>query len=335
MDPTSLYENLQLHHRICEVSKLLFKDGHYREAIFASFKEIAIIVKDRSGRTDLDGQDLMAQVFSEKNPVIALNSLKNQSDIDEQKGFRLIYMGAMIGIRNPEAHERMPQPDAISALKYLSLASLLAERAEEASVTQELESVIDSIRTGDLTKTKKIIAELKFGKLEQLFSEVLDEVALLNYNELKTNENLFEFMKMAIQHRDKPDGVQLFQNLLDWFFGTATPYCRHLVLQVFSELTKLSYLKKVVSKAGRIGSFIAEFGSSNSYEIAGTNTEILFNLCSLFSNTDLEKVVDFALSNDQIHCSWKGRRYLNKILASYESRIDKLKAEELRRKLEG
>lgn len=129
-----LYDSLMLKPKIIEVSRDLYADGHYAQAIFEAFKAVNNYVKAKLGKSDMDGQSLMAHVFNEKKPIIRLNPLKTQSDKDEQMGFKFIYMGSMTGIRNPKAHDQIKQKDPIRTLKYLALASLLIERAEEGKV---------------------------------------------------------------------------------------------------------------------------------------------------------------------------------------------------------
>lgn len=126
-----LFESLNLHPVIKKVSGKLFKDGHYESAIFEAYKAIEVHVKKKSGVTNREGKDLMAYVFKRDNPVIRLNPLNTRSDRDEQEGFQFIFMGAMIGIRNPKAHDLIVQNDAHRTLEYLSLASLLLKRLHE------------------------------------------------------------------------------------------------------------------------------------------------------------------------------------------------------------
>jgi uncharacterized protein (TIGR02391 family) len=128
-----VYELSSLHPRIREVSENLFRDGYYSQAILEAYKTVNILVKDKSGRKELDGQGLMSTVFSLENPILKLNDLQETSDKDEQKGFMLLYMGAMTGIRNPKAHDIVNQKDPLRTIEYLALASLLARRAEESN----------------------------------------------------------------------------------------------------------------------------------------------------------------------------------------------------------
>lgn len=129
--PIGKYELSNLHPRIREVSEKLFMDGHYSQAIFEAYKVVNIIVKEKSGRKDLDGQGLMSTVFSRQSPILKLNDLQDDSDYDEQEGFMLLFMGAMTGIRNPKAHDIVNQNDPTRTLEYLAMASLLVRRVEE------------------------------------------------------------------------------------------------------------------------------------------------------------------------------------------------------------
>jgi uncharacterized protein (TIGR02391 family) len=126
----ALYHEVIKHEVIRKETESLYSTGHYAQAIFEAYKTLNNLVKNKSG-LDLDGKDLMAQAFSEKNPILKLNKMKTQSEKDEQIGFKLILMGVMIGIRNPKAHDSIRQTDPIRTLEYLALADLLATRIDE------------------------------------------------------------------------------------------------------------------------------------------------------------------------------------------------------------
>ncbi len=125
-----LFDAMHLHPEIIEASRKLFKDGHYRDAIYRSFVALNQLVKDKSGLSpnELRGMkdsQLMARVFDINNPIIKLNNLITDTEISEQEGFKFLFMGATIGIRNPKAHENIIQNDPHRTLEYLSFASLL------------------------------------------------------------------------------------------------------------------------------------------------------------------------------------------------------------------
>jgi len=134
--PNRLYDLLNFHPRIVKASRSQFKSGHYTDAIFNAFRCIEVFAKEKSG-IDGRGASLMHKIFNEKNPIIRLNEMRRDFEIDEQAGFRFIYVGAMTGIRNPKAHAEIQQRDPYRTLEYLSLASLLAKRLDEGEKVHE------------------------------------------------------------------------------------------------------------------------------------------------------------------------------------------------------
>ena len=124
--PLQIFDALKLHPQVVEASRELFKDGHYRDAIYRAFVEVNNFVKRRA-KSHLDGRKLMSTVFSPDNPIIKLNPLETQTDKNEQEGFMYLFMGAMQGIRNPKAHENIIQNNPYIALNLIGFASLLIQ----------------------------------------------------------------------------------------------------------------------------------------------------------------------------------------------------------------
>jgi uncharacterized protein (TIGR02391 family) len=142
--PNYLFDKMQFHPKVVEASQSLFETGHYAQAILEAFKAVNNFVKEKT-RLSLDGKDLMAQVFRRENPVIKLNKLKTGSDWDEQEGFKFLFMGAMVGIRNPEAHDNVVQTNPYRTLEYLGFASLLMKRIEEGKITRSRKTNVQNI----------------------------------------------------------------------------------------------------------------------------------------------------------------------------------------------
>lgn len=125
------YEGLDLHATIERASGQLYRDGHYANAIEDAVKALNSLVRLNSGVDDRDGMDLMQFVFSPNSPVLKFNALADQSDKDEQKGFMMLFSGAVAGLRNPRAH-KLIQDDPERALEFIAFISLLAKLADKA-----------------------------------------------------------------------------------------------------------------------------------------------------------------------------------------------------------
>jgi uncharacterized protein (TIGR02391 family) len=83
---------------------------------------------------DLDGSKLMGEAFADSDPPIVLADLSTETGRNVQAGFRFLFMGAVRGIRNPDAHELFKALDAEEALETLALASMLMRRLDAAQV---------------------------------------------------------------------------------------------------------------------------------------------------------------------------------------------------------
>ncbi|MFA4941150.1 MAG: TIGR02391 family protein [Patescibacteria group bacterium] len=126
------YEGLELHPAIERAAGQLFHDGHYANAIEDSVKALNALVRLNSGIEDKDGVALMEYVFSPKAPILKFNSLADASDIEEQKGFMMMFSGAVSGLRNPRAHKLIKDNEEM-ALEFIAFISLLAKLADKST----------------------------------------------------------------------------------------------------------------------------------------------------------------------------------------------------------
>jgi hypothetical protein len=164
----------------------------------------------------------------------------------------------------------------------------------------------------------------------------LDGIAFFNLPNPHTpeaNKKLFYFPESSILERNEKEGTTLFEDLLDWYFQTATPSSKLEILKIVAKLIRLTYIRKIISGGNRVSSFVADFGVSKSFKSAAISAEILYGIQSLLSETDLERIVDYARTNAQIRGSWEANSHLEKIMSSLETRFGRTKMEELRRRL--
>jgi len=123
------------HPEIEKVSRQLFNDKHYREAVLNSYIQVIDAVKQKSGIKD-DGEGLMGRAFGcelGRIPKVQFNSCQTQADIDEQKGIMFLFKG-VVGMRNFKAHTVQLFDDEQRARGYLGLSSLLMRLLDIAKV---------------------------------------------------------------------------------------------------------------------------------------------------------------------------------------------------------
>jgi uncharacterized protein (TIGR02391 family) len=114
--------------------KKLFDDGHYAEATFEACKFLDNFVKKHAPNTK-SGQDRMMKAFDESNPVIRLTGLATESEKDEQKGYKFLFAGMMVAVRNPRGHEDSLIDDPGTCLDHLGMISALLRRLKKAGYT--------------------------------------------------------------------------------------------------------------------------------------------------------------------------------------------------------
>jgi uncharacterized protein (TIGR02391 family) len=121
----ALYDALVTDDALRKATRSLYVSEHYVQAVSEAYKVVNNTVKRKSGATDKDGGPMMMVVFDRTKPVLRLNDGASISKLDEQEGYKFVYAGAMMGIRNPRAHEHEMADDPAIALEMLVLANHL------------------------------------------------------------------------------------------------------------------------------------------------------------------------------------------------------------------
>lgn len=97
---------------------------NYFHAVLEAVKGVAERLRQMSGLTS-DGAELVNEALATKAPIIALNSLRTDTEISEQKGISNLLVGLFGAIRNPAAHAPkvtwpMPEQDALDVFALVS-----------------------------------------------------------------------------------------------------------------------------------------------------------------------------------------------------------------------
>lgn len=137
VDLTTIFDQLTsvfFHEKVVNISGPLFSSGHYKQAAQESTVSVITRVREihlaNTGK-DLDGKPLMMAAFSEENPVIRLFG----EDVNDwkglQEGYKFIFAGLVLAIRNPKAHANF-DIDKVDAIELLFLCSRLHKKLDNA-----------------------------------------------------------------------------------------------------------------------------------------------------------------------------------------------------------
>ncbi|MFA6867489.1 MAG: TIGR02391 family protein [Clostridia bacterium] len=117
-----------LHKKIYDVSYKKYQDGHYADAVETAIKEINDRLKklyQKHKNEEKDGRDLFNHVFNDDpiKTLLKIADLSTQAGKNEQEGYRFLFMGAWVGIRDPKAHanELLSKDEAYDILIFASM----------------------------------------------------------------------------------------------------------------------------------------------------------------------------------------------------------------------
>ena len=135
-EPRSLLEQFDdfvTNRPLRSASRKLYLDGHFARAVEEAFKCLNNEVRAKAGLISEDGATLMRKAFSPKSPTLGLNSLTTQNDRSEQEGYMNLFVGVMVGIRNPRAHDHQLQDDPDVALEMIVFANHLMRKLDSSA----------------------------------------------------------------------------------------------------------------------------------------------------------------------------------------------------------
>jgi uncharacterized protein (TIGR02391 family) len=127
------FEVRDIFEKIPHVVRDLFDNGHYAQATFECLKFLDREIARISGLKET-GKSLMMKAFSETDPIIKLTPLSNDTEKSEQEGYKFIFAGVMLAIRNPRGHDYTIKDTLENCLDHLSFVSVILRRLESTGI---------------------------------------------------------------------------------------------------------------------------------------------------------------------------------------------------------
>ena len=126
-----------IHHEVLKYCRTELLQDNYFHAVFESTKGLAERIRKLSG-VSTDGVKLVDQIFSIEHPLLAINTLRTETEKTEHRGFAALLKGCFGAVRNPLAHEpKILWDREDDAADYLSLVSLLHRKLDRCTPTRE------------------------------------------------------------------------------------------------------------------------------------------------------------------------------------------------------
>lgn len=118
------FQGRRIHSEVLKYCRVELLQDNYFHAVFEATKGLAQRIRDLSG-IQADGAALVDKVFNIERPVLAISSLRTETERSEHKGFASLLKGCFAAVRNPLAHEPKilwkGEDDAADYLTFISL----------------------------------------------------------------------------------------------------------------------------------------------------------------------------------------------------------------------
>lgn len=126
----SKFQGRSLHVEVHKYCRKELMQENYFHAVFEAAKGLAQRIREISG-IEADGAALIDKVFSVEQPILAINTLRTETEKSEHKGFAALLKGCFAAVRNPLAHEpKILWNSEDDAADYLTLISLLHRKLD-------------------------------------------------------------------------------------------------------------------------------------------------------------------------------------------------------------
>jgi uncharacterized protein (TIGR02391 family) len=125
------FQGRRIHPEVLKYCRTELLQDNYFHAVFEATKGLAQRIRQLSG-IEGDGAALVDRVFSIEKPLLAINTLRTETERSEHKGFAALLKGCFSAVRNPLAHEpKILWEGEDDAVDYLTLISLLHRKVDD------------------------------------------------------------------------------------------------------------------------------------------------------------------------------------------------------------
>ncbi|MFC7679939.1 TIGR02391 family protein [Paenibacillus sp. GCM10028914] len=123
-----------------------YESRSFSESIIDSIYYLSNLIRDKTA-LESDGAALIGQAFGGTQPLIKVNALQTESEINVQKGLEQILRGIYQAIRNPRSHDRFEdsQKEADAIITFIDyLCSIIDQSKTQFSEVEFMNRVFDS-----------------------------------------------------------------------------------------------------------------------------------------------------------------------------------------------
>ena len=173
-----------------------YESQNYQAAILDAIFHLLKIIRDRTD-LDLDGVALIGKSFGGSDPILKVNSMRTESEKNEQKGVESMLRGLYQGIRNPRAHEKVDDNKSTCDSLIVFIDFLL--KLVEGSKTQfDIGEFCSRVFDPEFVKTEEY-SNLLIDQIPE--NKIFDVILSIINQRNKLKSNTFYFLIKAFQRK--------------------------------------------------------------------------------------------------------------------------------------
>lgn len=315
-----------------QVLKEIGLDTNWAKSIIAlSMQEIA--VKKR-----LDELEVSYSEYDDFQKVVE----KLQKEIDKRN---LQSPHILLSVARSYRHIRAklmhdPQKSGISedeaiAISNNTIALIKALFQKKASIASAKSLIVLISKSEDKEALEKFKDFSQADKIK-IFKEIMEKGAFDPSYEWPTIRKLFEFLGKGLElESDNQTCLELFKVIFDGAIKRVpSREGKQKLLSLVEKMTRKDLIRNYIKETNQVDYIVSEFCSSDSFDVATINSQIILNLTDILSKEQVNKIVNSSSKNDQIYCSYGTKYHLKRFLRIHENEISADKLEELNKKLE-
>jgi len=177
-----------------------------------------------------------------------------------------------------------------------------------------IRKLVDSFPNITEDEMRSRISRLKLDDKKKVIVEIMDKLSIAEYRELPGLGYLLSGLDKAIRENRRPSGT-LFEVLVREFASRSLPFCKDLLLRQVAMYVELNDIREIVRARGLTEWFVYEFENSMTFAMGAINSEIVARLQPILTRDHFRRIVEAALTNNQIYESWGARDHLRRFFA--------------------
>ncbi len=194
--------------------------------------------------------------------------------------------------------------------------------------------IIKDIKSMNKEEMSDLIVDLKFNKLNEVIEKILAEIIIIeDFEEYKNKSAIYDFIIYSIKIRNTAsEKIEIFSKMMETVISQNNHYRVERLQESIPQFLDMDLLKKHCIDNNLIPKFIKLLCESGSFQIAGINAAIISQLSSGLIKSNMDKIIECILNNNQIYESTKAKRILDRLFVKrqdifdfkYNSKLDKV-----------